>query len=56
MKKTYIAPVSTPIHIEAEALIAGGDSIEVDNNPHNGVQGDSKRRTTSSIIWDNEPL
>lgn len=51
MKKTYITPKSNLIRIEVEALIAGSDSLGVDNNPHNGVQGDSNRRTSS--IWDN---
>lgn len=44
MKKTYLTPVITPICIEAEALIAGANSLSVNNNPHDGINGDSNRR------------
>lgn len=48
MKKKYIIPKTIIRDVNLSTLLAG--SLDVDNESHNGVSGDSKSDTYS--IWD----
>lgn len=45
MKKQYIAPEAKEIKVNISGILAG--SLDVDNDPNNGVSGDAK-----SVIFD----
>lgn len=54
MKKKYVTPNSITINVAAKSMIAG--SLDVENTPQNGLNGDAKFRTDDYLDyfdWDN---